>query len=229
MPCDISCNSCFGANNNECLNCKQNYFQFSNSCLEQCPNNTTTINNSFCLPCVNFCEVCDQNNSNSCEKCQNGLYILEIEGKNICGNCSNIGYFVLNSTWCLPCLNDCDLCSSETLCEKCSEGFFLFEETNNCVNECPVGYFIDKSLNICKKCNQNCNYCEQNICFQCDDSHYLYNGSCVEECPSKTTKLNGICISNVFYTFNFDIFLINFSRLQRKLWNLLWWTTRKLF
>lgn len=193
IPCDKSCNSCFGPNNSQCFNCKQNYFQFSNSCLEQCPQNTTIQNNSFCVPCVDLCEVCNQNNSNFCEKCQNDFYILEINGKNACDNCSNAGYFVLNSTWCLPCLNNCDLCSSEYFCEKCSEGFFLLEEANNCTKECPTGYFPNNSLNICNKCNENCSHCDQNICFQCDDAHYLYNGMCLEQCPPKTAKLNGIC------------------------------------
>ena len=84
---------------------------------------------------------------------------------------------------CLTCFEE----SSNDLNQKCMEcisGYYFLENTNNCYNYTPVGYFFNTETKIFSQCHDNCATCsgksnnEIQNCLSCRDNYYLlYNNS----------------------------------------------------
>ena len=100
---------------------------------------------------------------------------------------------------CLKCI---DKNSNETFhqCLSCKDGFYLVEDTNNCITKEEMNdsnYYFDEINKKYKKCYKNCYGCYENSnetnhnCKNCIDGyHFIYNetGKCInnEEKPSDT-------------------------------------------
>lgn len=54
----------------------------------------------------------------------------------------------------------------------------------SCILECPNSTFFDGIE--CLSCNFSCLKCEgitENDCFECNEGYFLYNNSCLQDCP----------------------------------------------
>ena len=83
-------------------------------------------------------------------------------------------------------------------CTSCMDSNLLVEDSGNCVEKCPLGYY--QKEDSCKLCNENCLTCsnekenDNNNCLTCDRNStykYLLNAenfgkNCVEKCPDGT-------------------------------------------
>jgi hypothetical protein len=60
MPCDVTCSTCSGALNSNCLSCNSTLFLDNNYCKVSCSNTfygNTTLRQ--CLSCDSTCDTCD--------------------------------------------------------------------------------------------------------------------------------------------------------------------------
>ena len=217
-PNDICVNTCDESiyiikNNKECWLCKdlenENKYKLINysKCLDKMPDNSYFINEQLYLvecnkdtkynsetnqciqdKCNENCDRCkeysENNEDQKCISCQNKEFFLEE------GNCiekCHKGYFAVEKE-CKKCDDECDSC-------------YLF--SNNCTS-CIKGKYLDEKEDIhsCKKCSKNCETClkgEENgydNCKTCNlnsDFKYLFNTSCLTDCPDNMTQKDYIC------------------------------------
>ena len=101
-------------------------------------------------------------------------------------NCPASYYPNSASFTCLPCTNNCSLCSSPTVCSACTNGTYLFNSSSACLTACPSGYVGIGAL--CQPCTNNCKTCTvgTNVCLTCVTGTYYLNStqSCLAACPS---------------------------------------------
>ena len=125
------------------------------------------------------------------------------------------------------CYETCSSCSNtgsqdKQNCITCKEDKVFLEHTyyryaNNCLDECPKGYY--EKDNICKECYSNCETCsgegssDNPNCLSCiltSSNKYLVNApelgkKCVSECPEGTVLKKMECIKEEFTTSNIMI------------------------
>jgi hypothetical protein len=144
---------------------------------------------------ANLCKQCYTNGS--CYSCYSGFYLLGLVCKSECGPLSSyLSFGNSSSSTCVPCINNCQTCFSETLCRTCIPGFYLFTSDSSCRLSCPTsnGYFLANGN--CTACIDNCMECTNtsNSCTRCDSSTLLMNGICQAGCGSTNFyQLNGQC------------------------------------
>ena len=188
--CDDNCLSCDGPK--QCNLCQDPYLMYKGECVKSCPQGMTPVNKK-CEQCADHCTKCTEpSKCTSCEK-EYGLF----EGK--CIKPCPTTYFNDEGV-CTPCIDHCDLCTENfklysrqpgqeeiKSCEKCSNGYYYSEDTDDCVSTCPTGQ--SPYNGECVKCEaDNCNDCVNEItsCSSCPSGMYLYKGDCVTPCPIKT-------------------------------------------
>ncbi|EAS05890.2 zinc finger lsd1 subclass family protein (macronuclear) [Tetrahymena thermophila SB210] len=195
------CNSSFVELNGECLQCPPNceicpsqsnclicqspyYLNIDKNCVSQCPD--TFIGDSVNKQCV-----CRQNSTLTNDKCQ----------------CST-GFFDFNGV-CQSCSQNCDQCTSQSVCTICSSNYFLFNDST-CVSLCPQTFLVDSSnqkctcranstlqnnkciCNVgfveingqCESCSSNCYICSsQAVCLTCQPGYLLnFDATCITQC-----------------------------------------------
>ena len=213
--CIDSCNDkyIYTTKGNECGLCKNLYddkiYKLINNegCLDKKPENTYYINKE--MEIINYC-------SSGCKSCSSD------EKCDICDE----GY-KLEDNICVECYPSCKYCSEKSEdsekqnCIECKNNFYLYG--NNCLEECPVGYF--KNNSNCSKCHQNCKTCSKDFnnenqnCESCESNEYLikaegYPSNCVKECPEGTIESeNKFCIIKDNSTIILLIIIIIFSLL----------------
>jgi proprotein convertase subtilisin/kexin type 5 len=190
--CDISCYLCKD-NTRNCLQCNTNYYPVENTqfCyLENDIPETYFFDNStqMFLSCSFPCNNCI-NNATTCVDCVDNYYKL-IDSP-ICINPCPDNYYsniISNKNYCSKCQYPCAKCQSSLDCITCVEGFLLVEnlDVNNCMTDCPQGYYLDNTTNTCKLCDSNCLTCVSNstYCTSCDPKLY-YNPidhNCLQSC-----------------------------------------------
>ena len=137
--------------------------------------------------CHYSCSSCSGPASTQCTSC---LTNADFISPGVC-NCNNNYYMNLITPCltypcasCAACNSLCKTCSGDTSshCLSCYVGTYLYN--NNCLNNCPDGFFNDQSTLICQTCNINCKTCSNTAsnCLSCYTSTYLQNNVCVSEC-----------------------------------------------
>ena len=115
--------------------------------------------------CPISCKQCKERNK--CFKCRNG-YALEAiisENKIICRNESELeleGFYIDENNIHYKCIDNCEICSNYTGCDKCLKGYVL--SANECIQQ----------DNLIKNCheydgNKTCIRCLKNFAFKEDD------------------------------------------------------------
>ena len=133
--------------------------------------------------CRQNCGQCYINDT--CFYCRENYYLVaDYYGQNLTElNCINknisIKYFTYDGLYYYPCIANCDKCSNETICEKCSEGYY-FIGTNR--TYCDTGknlskyYSNDEGVSYFP-CYTNFNNCElcvsENNCTRCQKNYYF--------------------------------------------------------
>lgn len=162
LPCPANCATCYysninGTNQITCGTC------LNNAVLISQPNLPWTC--SLCNPSLN-CLTCGSN-INSCTTCPFGYFLNGSSTgssncnaqcpancltctRNYCTSCQN-GYSLTSIGTCLPCINNCRICSGQlqNVCLECGKGFYL------------------SSTFTCMSCVGGCSQCSQSGCINC--------------------------------------------------------------
>ena len=172
MDCSLgqcSCGTaCLNCTQGICSNCQNSTFLKDGVCVQQCDASDFVIN-STCY-CSETCVSCT---SNECTQCFAGRYLI-------------------NGT-CPSCAEACQRCNSAEVCEECTAGYSIFN--NTCTGQCPSGYSSVRG--VCIECGQRCLACTEGGCIQCEDALDLYGTYQLEsgECLENITCIQGYLYS----------------------------------
>ena len=119
--------------------------------------------------CPKFCSHCKK--ANKCYKCKQdyGLEGIISENKIICTNLSELVdmYYIDENNVHYKCIQNCEICTNITGCDKCLRGYALINEQcilpSNIISNCHE-YDINET---CIKCNNG------NTCIECDSEYSL--------------------------------------------------------
>jgi proprotein convertase subtilisin/kexin type 5 len=175
MSCVINCCLC---NTTGCIVCTNGQFLLNGVC-GSCPNSFIGVN-GICIACPQNCITCSQ--PASCSLC-NPLYYLYL---GFClPNCPNSTLTNTTSMTCINCVAPCASCSNlTTTCTLCIAG--SGNPFGGVCGACPAE---TASVTIgCQVCNTPYITCfnSPSQCSSCPANMYLYQGSCVLFCPSRT-------------------------------------------
>lgn len=205
--CAGGCYTCTGPTLNECDTCttfnSTIYYKdrSSRTCNTTCPSGQYIQSGVpyVCKACAVQCVACTVNNTNcdAATGCTEGYYYHAVTSQclAICPN----GYFPESASaidQCTICADGCSLCYGPlySTCTKCtvstnSTPFYKTVYGDNCVTDCPTGYFEIAASLQCAACHQSCVRCNTSSldCQQCQNAsgvpYYLYNNSCLVNCP----------------------------------------------
>ena len=99
------------------------------------------------------------------------------------------------------CYETCARCDSvgnenEHRCNECKVNFHFFDDTTNCINETPLGYYLNEDEGRYRPCPFHCEQCNNVQCLQCE-SGFVYksvyslidsDNECVEQCDDANDK-----------------------------------------
>jgi len=193
--CNEKCATCIEFPT-KCLSCNTSklYYpiKFTYDCVKSCPDgywfNFLEQNYQKCDP---SCKKCLDNTKN-CLECTDGFFPLK-DNKSLCFKDCPINY-TLNyvEKYCQPgCISPCKTCTDPNNCFSCVENYFLIASSNNinnCVLNCPDGFYNDNVSFKCQLCPFNCKTCKsQDKCLSCkNELFYLQeNNLCLKNCPIK--------------------------------------------
>ncbi|KAL4512760.1 hypothetical protein ABPG72_017445 [Tetrahymena utriculariae] len=193
-----SCSTCIG-DANYCTSCINNYYFYKNSCTQNQPDQTfckynTSLKYYECFPCNNKCKKCSGSFYNQCSECINSVYFY-----NFSCTVDQPEQTVCTNYICQPCFSLCQKCSgvNQNQCLTCINNYSLNLITNQCeIAICQDGYFPDKNLNTCLKCQLGCSKCSLfSVCQECASIQnsqgaiqtYIFDAqhqSCYLDCPN---------------------------------------------
>ena len=183
-------------NTKKCINCYSEAGLFLYGDDEQCKAVTGEEGKDYIiidqtygvvLTCPNFCDNCSEDHGSAkCNACKEGTTLNE-EGK--CSNPCKEGEGLLNS-----------------VCVNCkTAGYYLKENTIECIETKPPGYFISNTNNnILSPCDGTCLECSgyptqnDNKCTACPEGKLLsyYNHNCIDTCDHEFAVVdNNKCIN----------------------------------
>ena len=196
---DSNCENCNHLDETICSTCVSEYTLINGDCLS----------NSNCFFNIT-CTACNPIDETKCISCiQNySLYYGDCLPKPNCliavPNCNKCNS--LDETICISCMNNFELLNNSCIIEN---PCFLIENCIECNNldknlceKCTPGKVINKNLNSCQNCKENCSECyldpiDNNKCSKCNENFSLYNYECIKslcfsqfcsDCSLKLTK-----------------------------------------
>jgi proprotein convertase subtilisin/kexin type 5 len=134
-PCSSPCTQCTEIGNTACIACENGFNFYNNSCRENCPGTSISIN-GVCEECTDNCQTCDSV-LNNCTSCKNGYFL---EGNQCKIACENQGFYENAET------NTCEACPDG--CIECL--IFDFSFCSSC-NTSSLGtmYYLSKTGRGC--------------------------------------------------------------------------------
>jgi len=108
------------------------------------------------LECHTSCVKCFTGGKYGCTKCPSEKFLWKGE---CLDSCPDFTYESDLGNDCLPCVSPCDLCSSETTCVSCRNGFYMLETRCVTKDKCLDGTYPDDQAHYCKKCAEACLTC----------------------------------------------------------------------
>ncbi|RXN20211.1 pro convertase subtilisin kexin type 5 isoform X1 [Labeo rohita] len=171
--CDDHCETCDAS---ECYLCDEGYFLSDGTCVETCKEGFYGDMKQECEPCHHTCRSCGGPDHNDCDSCEDDMFLDK--GQSDCEQCDS-------SCW--TCSGNgkeqCDSCQ-----DACDEYHFLHED--ECLDDCPKGYFTDVAQKKCTSCNTACAECDgpdEDDCTSCGFGYVHNNGQCLFwSCPPET-------------------------------------------
>ncbi|EAS04000.3 EGF-like domain protein (macronuclear) [Tetrahymena thermophila SB210] len=198
--CKISCLTCKGPNDNDCLTCPDPNMQLVNGQC-QCKTGYYSPTDNQCLPCHHSCATCTGTSDHECLTCSDTTRIYDIATK----TCPCIPNYYDNSPSpiCSQCHYTCQSChgNQKTDCIACAANR-IFDGSNLCV--CPPDTQAPEGQPICTQCHYSCQTCQGPLatdCLTCADINRTLTvippnlfGSC--PCNSKyyDDQKSSICI-----------------------------------
>ncbi|XP_056146386.1 proprotein convertase subtilisin/kexin type 5-like [Lampris incognitus] len=187
LRCHPSCTLCDGPDNNDCDACLDPEATLHNgACLPNCPTqNYRDAMTADCKDCDASCLTCSGPDAGSCTSCREG-HGLDGHGQCVllANKCSPQHYADLAGE-CHPCHRYCHQCTGpgKTYCLSCNRKHFLLNGT--CMDECPTGYYQDKTEQKCETCHPTCLSCmgkHSHECLSCKSHLFREGKDCVETC-----------------------------------------------
>ncbi|CAD8207961.1 unnamed protein product [Paramecium octaurelia] len=139
-----------------------------------------------CAICQEYFEIKDQN---CIPICGDGNVV---EGLEICDDGNDIPYDGCHNCQ-YSCRENCQICDHQNCLDKCDQGYYYLDNKCNsicgdsivAVNEqCDDGN--DDPFDGCDSCllscPQNCNYCKEGLCSDCDIGFNMINNNCQDTC-----------------------------------------------
>ena len=205
LPCNADtafCATCENSTTN-CTQCLGDKKLYEGICLDSCPTGYEDSAGKCVIPepaaeCSTGCttemlnnEVCDDAcNTDACNldntKCTPG------------SDCPQGQY---RTTECVDCEGNCNTCSTQTFCTSCkpvtdaggnvTAQRLWYRDLGTCWETCPDGTYQNGV--VCETCDSACANCvtDATTCISCPTDQFLYNGTCVNECPNDITVING--------------------------------------
>ncbi|CDW89713.1 fu domain containing protein [Stylonychia lemnae] len=184
QPCNVACGTCTNKFSTTCGSCVTDYFlqPGTSECKSNCPDGYygDPVTHA-CVLCHYSCQTCSGYGADTCTVCATGF----LRRGAFCVEKCNDGEFEIQGT-CKSCDSKCSSCFGvkDDQCYSCNEntlttyGYYFLG--TKCLEECPIGYYPDNILKICKKCNPRCASClSDTFCTSCVDGPFqLNNGEC---------------------------------------------------
>ena len=110
------------------------------------------------------------------------------------------------------CFQNCKACQTKGLslddqkCRKCIDGYYFVEDTQNCFENPPIGYYFNEDEEIYSKCYEKCKTCsginqgEIHNCLSCYENYLLYKNTNCLNCKYLGKYVNYLqtkCINSV--------------------------------
>ena len=182
QDCHPSCQSCYGPNSDNCLQCTNDYslnietHTCSKSCHRKFYKDRKT---NICKPCHYSCTSCFGPDENQCLTCSDKL---QFHNNTCVWQCPS-GWYKTFGQQCSQCSPRCKKCLYKyDLCTHCHHDKVWHDF--KCYNHCGSSMFNDSS-NRCYKCHDSCHACHgtaPNECTSCKASMTLFNGMCLQGC-----------------------------------------------
>uniref|UniRef100_UPI00398E529F proprotein convertase subtilisin/kexin type 5 n=1 Tax=Pristiophorus japonicus TaxID=55135 RepID=UPI00398E529F len=115
--------------------------------------------NGQCHQCHHTCNECRGGEPNDCTSCnkdkfKNNRYFFKGECREYCP----ISHYPAADKTCNLCSSNCDVCTSDTHCVKCSSGFY--PTSKGCEQlKCREGEIADPDYEQCVMCAEGCEKC----------------------------------------------------------------------
>ncbi|GFY74626.1 extracellular matrix protein FRAS1 [Trichonephila inaurata madagascariensis] len=196
LACNESCARCL--KDGTCQFCEDSFYLEEEYCVPECTPGYYKFIDAYCLPCHDECQSCFGPLPYQCTSCPFGQFLLENSCVWDCGQ----GYFGdLGAGICGTCHPDCRSClggASKDKCLTCSSGYllpYIGTHFGNCVEECPIGYYLTDNGN-CAMCYETCGTCygsNDTDCTSCNSPLFLKEGKCVPHCSNGYFQDGGIC------------------------------------
>lgn len=212
--CYHSCKSCDIAGdstNHQCKECADGSHSLKsntkNCYFESDKPDNVYLEGSEYVECYSTCAKCNQGGTltqHNCLECIKDTYFVGDKNSN-CKTLGEIpGNYYYNKTEGVykECYSTCDSCEMEGTADKhnclsCKKGYyFLNENSANCINSIPKGYYLDSFRNRLTKCYTTCASCkkggksERHNCEECLNG-YVFNETSPYNCvPKNTTPEN---------------------------------------
>lgn len=144
----------------KCTHCDSKFGLVNGKC-EKCPDKCV-----FCKENTSTCSLCAKGytmneKNNTCEK--NKIeHCSDMKDEEDCKFC-DMHYFMESSKICKTCA------SKVANCKKCK----FIEDKFSCYG-CKIGFYKDANEN-CQKCGDNCNHCDEKLCYVCEDKYFFNN------------------------------------------------------
>ena len=197
LRCQTNCKSCI--DNKNCTICRDPYLLLEGKCIisEQgegiCPLGYVKIGKE-CFRCKQFpnCAICPHDDLSICEEC---FWPLILYGTECVTECPPHHFVHVegNVARCIPCPDGCKRCNKNQ-CLECLDGLYFYQYSNDCV-QCklpsqPIG-------EKCMECSvEGCEFCvdgEPYQCRICKEGFFLFNQTCVPDCPDGYYEDGIIC------------------------------------
>ena len=198
--CHSDCKTCNGSNENNCLSCRnETLFIYNGKCIAECPKKTSANRGNECQDCNINCETClfpenSQLSSMNCLTCSEDKIIHEDDSSNHLKSC-----FVIHDNETKSFYNPNSLSNNISSCKQLF-GKYIKENTNECIDLIPEGYYIsNETTGLLSPCHPSCKTCSKNYTYNntnCDTCKVgtLINGECVIVCEKGTYSYQGQCL-----------------------------------
>lgn len=139
--------------------------------------------------CDTNCLTCEYNSTycTTCNQSSNYRY-LNISTTQKCLNACLITMYpdlTQNPVVCVICQNNCQTCSSLSVCGSCDSSYFLWQSA--CLSQCPINTTVTNNVTgQCDVCSTQCLTCSGSIstCTSCAVTLILYLNNCISSCTS---------------------------------------------
>jgi len=201
--------------NNKCTKCEKPYTLNDGECITNPP--CEKMENEKCSSCLLYyklkSKICQRDPSYEGEHCKN----KNQNDLSICLKCEK-DYYLTTTGECIKTTNHCVKEYRTGYCEKCEEGYYLYESQSksdekdwdwyyyktckkypsHCLNfgggeclECETGYYIYRH-DECKEGLNHCVYGRSSKCSECETGYYYDDNECL-----KTPDKNCLSYKNV--------------------------------